>query len=68
VPEVVSRLAHAGEAERPGLEAELQADPLHGVYRFKKGWGGSVVRYLPAYDRVYLAPAYWLWKRRGGNS
>ncbi len=68
VPEVVSRLAAAGEAERPSLEAELQADPLHGVYRFKKGWGGSVVRYLPAYDRVYLAPAYWLWKRRGGNS
>ena len=68
VPDVASRLAEAGEAERAQVEAELQADPLHGVYRFKKGWGGTVVRYLPAYDQVYLAPAYWLWRRRGGGA
>jgi serine/alanine adding enzyme len=49
------------------LEAEAERDPLDGVYRFKKGWGGSVVRTLPAFDRVFIAPVYWLWQwRRGG--
>ena len=52
------------EGERARLEAEAEATGLAGVYRFKKGWGGTVVRYAPAYDRVFLRPAYWLWKRR----
>lgn len=49
------------------LDAAAKAHPLYGVYRFKKGWGGRVVRYLPAYDQVYLAPLYWLWQRRRGG-
>lgn len=51
-------------AERARLEADAQATGMAGVYRFKKGWGGAVVRYVPAYDRVFLRPAYWLWKAR----
>ena len=67
VPEAAAKLAGAAEAERAAVEAELQADPLAGVYRFKKGWGGQVVTYLPAYDQVYFPPAYWLWRERGGG-
>lgn len=67
VPEAAGRLVDAPEAERVAVEAELQSHPLAGVYRFKKGWGGQVVSYLPAYDQVYLAPAYWLWRKRGGG-
>ncbi|WP_201783524.1 lipid II:glycine glycyltransferase FemX [Herpetosiphon geysericola] len=51
-------------AERERLEQAAQATGMAGVYRFKKGWGGQPVRYLPAYDRVFLRPAYWLWQRR----
>lgn len=57
-------VACADPAARARLEAEAQNDPLYGVYRFKKGFGGSVVRYLPAYDRVFLPPLYALWRRR----
>jgi len=56
--------ACADPAARARLEAEAQNDPLYGVYRFKKGFGGSVVRYLPAYDRVFLPPLYALWRQR----
>lgn len=51
-------------AARARLEAEAQNDPLIGVFRFKKGFGGRIARYLPAYDRVLLPPLYALWRRR----
>lgn len=59
-------LAAAAEtpAEREALEAAAQSDPLIGVYRFKKGFGGSVVRYLPAYDLPLIPPLYHLAVRR----
>ncbi len=50
------------------LEAAARRDPLDGVYRFKKGWGGRVVRFMPAYDRVFFRPAYWLWRRRARDA
>ena len=50
------------------LEAAARSDPLDGVYRFKKGWGGEVVRTLPAFDRVFVAPAYWFWQWRRGEA
>jgi lipid II:glycine glycyltransferase (peptidoglycan interpeptide bridge formation enzyme) len=53
-------------AERARLEAAAQADPLHGVFRFKKGFGGQIVRYLPAYDQVYMPALYRFWQRRFG--
>jgi lipid II:glycine glycyltransferase (peptidoglycan interpeptide bridge formation enzyme) len=65
VPDALGRAAAApDEAARAALEAEAQADPLVGVYRFKKGFGGRVVRYLPAYDRVLMAALYPLARRR----
>ena len=49
------------------LEAEARRDPKDGLERFKKGWGGVVVRTVPAYDRVFIPPVYWLWTRRRGE-
>ena len=64
VPEELGALSSAPAEERGRIEEEAKANPLYGAYRFKKGWGGELVRYLPAYDQVYLAPAYWLWRKR----
>ncbi len=65
IPSAFVDLETASDAgERVRLETAAQATGMAGVYRFKKGWGGTVVRYVPAYDRVFLRPAYWLWKRR----
>lgn len=57
-------MAASDPIERQQLEETAKADPLYGVYRFKKGFGGTIVRYLPAYDRIYLPPLYTLWQRR----
>ncbi|MFO7168516.1 MAG: peptidoglycan bridge formation glycyltransferase FemA/FemB family protein [Chloroflexota bacterium] len=67
IPDALGRAAAAtSEEERAALEAAARSDPLIGVYRFKKGFGGQVVRYLPAYDRRYIPPLYELWRRRAG--
>jgi peptidoglycan pentaglycine glycine transferase (the first glycine) len=50
------RYAHTG-AER--------SDGPWGVYRFKRGFGGWVVRYVGAYDHVYHRPSYWLYNQAG---
>jgi lipid II:glycine glycyltransferase (peptidoglycan interpeptide bridge formation enzyme) len=54
-------------AERARLEQAAQVDPLAGVFRFKKGFGGRIVRYLPAYDLIYISPLYAFWRRRFGG-
>ena len=43
------------DEDEAALEAEFQArsDGLWGVYGFKRGWGGEVVRSAGAWDRVY---------------
>lgn len=41
-------------------------DGLWGVYRFKRGFGGQVVRWAGAFDRVYLPWLYHLVRRLGG--
>lgn len=52
-------------------EEDAEAQDLGGVGRFKAGFGGEVVRYVGAYDRVYaplalrLARAAWGVLRRG---
>jgi len=33
---------------------------LWGVYRFKQGFGGRVVRYVGAFEQVYSQPGHWL--------
>ncbi len=46
------------------LEAEFtkRRGGLWGVYRFKRGFGGRLVRHLPAWDRVYKRPIYSLYR------
>ncbi|MBZ0298979.1 MAG: peptidoglycan bridge formation glycyltransferase FemA/FemB family protein, partial [Anaerolineae bacterium] len=46
------------------LEAQFQerADGLWGVYGFKRGWGGQVVRSAGAWDKVYNPLVYNLYK------
>ncbi|MCS6882549.1 MAG: peptidoglycan bridge formation glycyltransferase FemA/FemB family protein [Oscillochloridaceae bacterium] len=67
IPDALGRAATAPDAEsRAALENAARRDPLIGVYRFKKGFGGKIVRYLPAYDQVLLAPLYPLALRRIG--
>jgi lipid II:glycine glycyltransferase (peptidoglycan interpeptide bridge formation enzyme) len=45
------------------LEAQFagRSDGLWGVYRFKRGFGGQLVRSVGAYDAVYNAPLVWLY-------
>jgi peptidoglycan pentaglycine glycine transferase (the first glycine) len=44
------------------LEANFtrRSDGLWGVYRFKRGFGGRVVRSVGAWDYVYSPLLYWL--------
>lgn len=67
IPDELGRAATADEAGREQLEAAAKSHPLYGVYRFKKGFGGQVVRYLPAYDRVFVPALYALLRRRLGG-
>lgn len=51
------------------LEASFQnrSDGLWGVYRFKRGFGGTLIRSAGAWDRAYLPlvyPLYRWWSRR----
>ena len=50
------------------LEAQFESrhDGLWGVYRFKRGFGGQVVRSVQALDRVYMPILYrlYLWRMR----
>jgi lipid II:glycine glycyltransferase (peptidoglycan interpeptide bridge formation enzyme) len=68
IPDALGQAARAtSEATRTALETAAQADPLIGVYRFKKGFGGTVVRYLPAYDLPLIPPLYRLALQRIGG-
>jgi len=54
--------------QHPGAYTQTvteHTDGLWSTYRFKQGFGGHVVRYLGAYDDVYLRPLYWLYDRGG---
>lgn len=44
-----------GNVEEPGTGG------LWGVFRFKQGFGGKVVKYPGAFDYVYNVPGYWLY-------
>lgn len=52
------------DAEPDELEAQFESrsDGLWGVYRFKRGWGGQVVRGAGAWDRVYNPALYALYR------
>jgi peptidoglycan pentaglycine glycine transferase (the first glycine) len=51
------------------LEAQFESrnDGLWGVYRFKRGFGGEVLRAAPAMDKVYNSLLYrlYLWRMSG---
>jgi lipid II:glycine glycyltransferase (peptidoglycan interpeptide bridge formation enzyme) len=57
------------DAAEPTLDAEFEHrhDGLWGVYGFKRGWGGRIVRSVGAWDRVYLPPVYALYRRLKQN-
>jgi peptidoglycan pentaglycine glycine transferase (the first glycine) len=38
-------------------------DGLWGVFRFKQGFSGEIVRYAGAFDYIYNRPMYLLWQR-----
>ncbi len=39
-------------------ETEDLNDPMAGVYRFKRGWGGRMIRYIGSFDYVYSPLTY----------
>jgi lipid II:glycine glycyltransferase (peptidoglycan interpeptide bridge formation enzyme) len=47
------------------LETEFTSrqDGLWGVYRFKRGFGGDLVRSAGAWDRPYNKPLYWIYRQ-----
>jgi lipid II:glycine glycyltransferase (peptidoglycan interpeptide bridge formation enzyme) len=51
------------DEEQETLEAQFadRREGLWGVYRFKRGFGGQLVRYVGAFDHVYDKPLYWLY-------
>lgn len=52
------------------LKARIESPPpgtLWGVYRFKRGFGGQIVHYVGAYDRVYMPALYHLYRRLMGR-
>lgn len=65
IPDALGQAAFCEDpAQRVHLETAARDDPLSGVYRFKKGFGGKIVRYLPAYDRVFMPVFYRIWQQR----
>jgi lipid II:glycine glycyltransferase (peptidoglycan interpeptide bridge formation enzyme) len=53
------------DADLETLEAEFTSrrDGLWGVYRFKRGFGGELVRSAGAWDRPYNRLVYWTYRR-----
>lgn len=59
IPDVLGQASLTQEQQlRTQLEEAAKSDALYGVYRFKKGFGGQIVRYLPAYDLVLIPALY----------
>ena len=58
------------DMDESSLEAQFadRADGLWGVYRFKRGFGGQVRRSHGAWDKVYLAPLYAVYRWRLARS
>lgn len=52
------------DEDEAALEAgfETRRDGLWGVYRFKRGFGGRLVRSVGAWDRVYNPALYWAYR------
>jgi lipid II:glycine glycyltransferase (peptidoglycan interpeptide bridge formation enzyme) len=52
------------DEEKTTLEEQFasRSDGLWGVYRFKRGFGGEVVRWIGAWDKPLIAPVYRLYR------
>lgn len=52
------------DRDEESLEAQFaqRSDGLWGVYRFKRGFGGNLVRSVGAWDQVYAPVRYWLYR------
>jgi lipid II:glycine glycyltransferase (peptidoglycan interpeptide bridge formation enzyme) len=50
----------AASDERPGAAASTKGSDWRGLYRFKTGFGGSIVSYPPTVERRYVPVAPWL--------
>lgn len=47
-----------------GVSGDVSEDnPLYGLYRFKKGFGGEFTEFVGDWDVVYSPAYYWLWTR-----
>ncbi|MBN1484455.1 MAG: peptidoglycan bridge formation glycyltransferase FemA/FemB family protein [Chloroflexia bacterium] len=55
-----------GQDERETLNEKNVRDGLWGVYRFKQGFGGEMVRTVGAYDHPYQRGLYWLYRQTLG--
>jgi peptidoglycan pentaglycine glycine transferase (the first glycine) len=55
-----ARYTDGSASQLPPAEDNSQGD-LWGVYRFKRGFGGTIRTYSGAYDYVYDQRRYWLW-------
>jgi lipid II:glycine glycyltransferase (peptidoglycan interpeptide bridge formation enzyme) len=53
------------DADEATLEADFKDrnDGLWGVYRFKRGFGGQVVRHIGAWAQVYAPARWWLYSQ-----
>lgn len=60
IPDEVGRRCEDSGDERPPAMGETTEPSYWGVYQFKRGFGGRVVRHLGAYDYVYSPARYWL--------
>lgn len=55
------------EADTLETQFERRNDGLWGVYRFKRGFGGQLLRAAPTYEKALIPPLFWLyrwWARR----
>jgi lipid II:glycine glycyltransferase (peptidoglycan interpeptide bridge formation enzyme) len=60
---IPENIGEGEDDEREVLEQKNVRDGLWGVYRFKQGFGGEVVRFPGAYDLIYNRPMYLIWQR-----
>lgn len=45
-----------------GVSGDMdESNPLYGLYRFKKGFGGQLTEFIGEWDQIYSPFFYWLW-------
>lgn len=59
---IPDEVGQAGGAEPSAGPIDGSESELAGVYRFKAGFGGQVVRMVGAWDYAYSEPMYWLYR------